>query len=79
MSQKKLMLTEWLKRNHAAQPSVGAELKAVFRGGREDAWSALIPAFPGQSVTREPGSPTPQQTTDALRGVGEHDQSRSRE
>jgi hypothetical protein len=50
-------LKAWGRGNHAQQPSLGAELAAVLRGGREDAWSQLIPAFPGQQYTREQGAP----------------------
>lgn len=67
-----------VKENRANQPKVGAEMRAVFRQGREDAWNNLIPAFPQTGLTREagaPGTPTPQQTTEALEGreVNEQD------
>lgn len=63
---------EWLKKQRADQPSIKEEMRALGRAGREDAWNALIPAFPGQSYTREagaPGNPTSQQTTQALEGA----------
>lgn len=50
---------------------VGVQLGAVFRGGREDMWNSLVPAFPGNpQATREPGSPgapLPQQTMEAFK------------
>ena len=61
----------WLKERQANQPSFGAELRAMFRQGREDLLNNILPAFPGQPMTREagaPGTPTPQQTTQALEG-----------
>lgn len=64
-------LKEWIKGNRAQQPALGAEMVAVFRQGREDAWNKLIPAFPDQQYNREagaPGTPTPQQVTESLTG-----------
>lgn len=64
------------------QPKLGEEMRAVFRQGREDAWNSLIPAFPQQSPTREsgaPGTPTPQQTTEALEGKDVNEQDRIQE
>lgn len=63
---------DWLKQRQENQPALGAELQAVARQGREDLWNSIVPAFPGEMpLTREPGAPgtpTPQQTTDALEG-----------
>lgn len=72
-------LKSWLSRAASkaaeareAQPAFGAEVAALLRAGREDAWNNLIPAFPtNTAATREPGtpgSPTPQMTTEALTG-----------
>lgn len=72
-------LKSWLSRAvskaaeaREAQPAFGAEVAALLRAGREDAWNNLIPAFPtNTAATREPGtpgSPTPQMTTEALTG-----------
>lgn len=65
-------VVEWLKQRQANQPSFGAEMRAMARATREDLFNNLILPFPGsQQVTREngaPGSPTPQQTTEALVG-----------
>jgi hypothetical protein len=63
----------------AEQPAFGAEMRAVFRQGREDAFNNLIPAFPQTGLTREqgaPGSPTAQIVTENLkdREVGQDDQ-----
>ncbi len=51
------------------QPSVGVEMRALFREGREDLLTVLMGPLAG--TTREPGAPgtpTPQQTTEALEG-----------
>jgi hypothetical protein len=62
----------WLEKNHAQQPSLGAEAKAWVREGREDFLNVLLKAFPdSMPLSREmgaPGSPTPQQTTADLMG-----------
>jgi hypothetical protein len=83
--EKRSVMGEVLANLVAAQrdaPAIGAELRAVFRQGREDAWNSLIPAFPQQSPTREsgaPGTPTPQQTTEALEGREVNEQDRIQE
>ncbi|WP_020468075.1 hypothetical protein [Zavarzinella formosa] len=52
------------------RPSFWAEMMAAFRGGREDLWNAIIPAFlNGSPASREPGAPrnpTQQIVTDDL-------------
>jgi hypothetical protein len=52
------------------QPSIGAELRSVLRGGAKDLWNNVVPAFPqSQHYVDEPGSPlnpTPQQITEDL-------------
>lgn len=57
-----------------------AEIGAVLRGGRDDLWNSIIPAFPDSAKAGTqigaPGSPTPQLVTEALknRSVGADDQ-----
>lgn len=51
------------------QPKFLAEMRALFREGREDLLTTLMGPLAG--ATREPGAPgtpTPQQTTEALEG-----------
>jgi hypothetical protein len=51
------------------QPKFGAEMRALLREGREDLLTTLMGPLAG--TTREPGAPgtpTPQQTTEALEG-----------
>jgi hypothetical protein len=43
------------KERRVNQSKLGAEMRAVFRQGREDAWNHLIPAFPQIGLTREQG------------------------
>ena len=67
---------EAIAENRAQQPTLGAEMRAEFRGGREDLWNAIIPAFPdSMKASREmgePGSPTPYLTTQDLLGEPAH-------
>lgn len=60
-------IKEWVAKNRAEQPSLGAEMRAIWRGGREDFYNNAL--FPGVNLTREPGSPgspTPQIVTQDL-------------
>lgn len=64
-AKKKLSLKDLQKH----QPSLATELRAWVREGREDLLATLMGPLAG--VTREPGAPgtpTPQQVTEALQG-----------
>lgn len=65
-------LTEWVKANHAKQPSLGAEIKALTREAIKDVRGTLHQFFYGQPEhASEPGTPlnpTPQIITNELKG-----------
>lgn len=51
-------LAETARQARGQQPALGAELRALFRGGREDFLDAALPAFPDSArAGREPGAP----------------------
>jgi hypothetical protein len=62
----------WREKNVEQLPSVGAQMSALWRQGREDFLNALMRPLPdSMQLSREPGapgSPTPQMTTADLYG-----------
>jgi hypothetical protein len=49
---------EWVRQNHAQQPALGAELKALGREGLKDLQNAVLHAFPdSMRLQEEPGAP----------------------
>jgi hypothetical protein len=49
---------DWVRQNHAQQPALGAELRALGREGLKDLQNAVLHAFPdSQRLHEEPGAP----------------------
>jgi hypothetical protein len=49
---------DWIRRNHAQQPSLIAELKGLGRGGLKDVQDVVLHAFPeSMRLHEEPGAP----------------------
>jgi hypothetical protein len=69
-------LGRWVQENHAQQPDLGAELRAMGREAVKDIRGKLMETFFGsQEMTTEPGvplSPTPQMVTNELGTLGNY-------
>ena len=49
---------DWVRHNHEQQPALGAELRALGRGGLKDLQNAVLHAFPdSMRLEQEPGAP----------------------
>lgn len=51
-----------------SQPSLGAELAALWRQGREDSLNIIMGGLGGTREPGTPGNPTPQMVTESLEG-----------
>lgn len=51
-----------------SQPSLGAELAALYRQGREDFLNIIMGGLGGTRESGTPGNPTPQMVTESLEG-----------
>jgi hypothetical protein len=69
-------LQQWVQNNHAQQPALGAELRAMGREAVKDIRGKMMETFFGsQEMSTEPGvplNPTPQMVTNDLGTLGDY-------
>jgi hypothetical protein len=62
---------DWVQQNHAQQPSLGAELKALGRQGLKDLQNAVLHAFPdSMRLHEEQGTPLSPTSAMVTKDVG---------